>query len=75
MPRRCRESIVVMGHKLGLKVVAEGVETAAQRDFLRGVGCDFAQGYLYSQPVPPEAFEALLEGGVAATDPPPDIDW
>jgi diguanylate cyclase (GGDEF)-like protein/PAS domain S-box-containing protein len=54
------EAMVVLAHKLGLKVIAEGVETPAQRDFLCGIGCDFAQGYLYSQPVPPEAFEALF---------------
>ncbi|HET7775372.1 MAG TPA: EAL domain-containing protein, partial [Azospira sp.] len=51
------EAIIVMAHKLGLKVVAEGVETAAQRDILLAAGCDFAQGYLYSMPVSADAFE------------------
>ena len=55
------EAIVVMAHKLGLKVIAEGVETAHQRDLLSDIGCDYAQGYLYSRPVPPEEFEALLK--------------
>ncbi|MBN3752428.1 EAL domain-containing protein [Paraburkholderia sp. Tr-20389] len=54
------EAMVVLAHKLGLKVIAEGVETIEQRDFLTAVGCDFAQGFLYSQPVPPDQFEALV---------------
>ncbi len=54
------EAIIVMAHKLGLKVIAEGVETAEQRDLLAAVGCDFVQGYLFSKPIPPEEFEILL---------------
>ena len=54
------EAMVVLAHKLGLSVIAEGVETTAQRDFLRNIGCDLAQGFLYSPPVPPQAFETLL---------------
>ncbi|HEX8961491.1 MAG TPA: EAL domain-containing protein [Rhodocyclaceae bacterium] len=46
------EAIIVMAHKLGLKVVAEGVETAAQRDMLKAAGCDYGQGYLFSRPIP-----------------------
>ncbi|MBF0220441.1 MAG: bifunctional diguanylate cyclase/phosphodiesterase, partial [Gammaproteobacteria bacterium] len=57
------EAIIVMAHKLGIKVVAEGVETTEQRDLLATAGCDYVQGYLYSRPVPPEAFEALLKQG------------
>jgi diguanylate cyclase (GGDEF)-like protein len=53
-------AIIVMAHKLGLKVVAEGVETPEQRDLLLAAGCDFGQGYLFSKPVRPEAFEALF---------------
>ncbi|MFZ0918585.1 MAG: EAL domain-containing protein [Candidatus Dormiibacterota bacterium] len=59
------ESILDMARVLRLKVVAEGVETPLQADFLRRRGCDFAQGYLFSRAVEPSAFEALLaQGGV-----------
>lgn len=54
------ETIIVMGHKLGLKIVAEGVETAEQRDWLKAQGCDFAQGYFFSKPVPAAVFEKLI---------------
>jgi len=55
------EAIIVMAHKLGLKVIAEGVETEAQKQLLINADCDFAQGYLYSKPVPAKEFEALLQ--------------
>jgi len=55
------EAIIVMAHKLGLKVIAEGVETDAQRKLLGDADCDYAQGYLLSKPVSPEEFEALLK--------------
>jgi diguanylate cyclase (GGDEF)-like protein/PAS domain S-box-containing protein len=45
------EAIIVMAHKLGLKVVAEGVETAAQRDMLIAAGCDYGQGYFFAKPM------------------------
>ena len=54
------ETIIMMAHKLGLKVIAEGVETAEQRDWLREATCDFAQGYLFSQAVSAPEFEKLL---------------
>lgn len=54
------EAIIVMGHKLGMKVVAEGIETKAQLDLLRSAGCDYGQGYWFSKPVPAEDFEKLL---------------
>ena len=54
------EAIIVMAHKLGLKVIAEGVETEAQRKLLFDAGCDYAQGYLLSRPVPADEFEKLL---------------
>jgi diguanylate cyclase (GGDEF)-like protein/PAS domain S-box-containing protein len=53
-------TIIAMGHILGFKVLAEGVETAEQLAFLQAKGCDMYQGYLTSPPVPPEEFEILL---------------
>jgi len=55
-------AIVTIAHSLSLEVVAEGVETAEQLAFLRAVGCDTAQGYLFSRPLPAEDFERLLQG-------------
>lgn len=55
------DAIVMMAHKLGMKVIAEGVETAAQRDLLVAAGCDYAQGYFFSKPVPAKEFDALLK--------------
>jgi diguanylate cyclase (GGDEF)-like protein/PAS domain S-box-containing protein len=55
------EAIIVMAHKLGLKVIAEGVETQAQHDLLAVYGCDYVQGFLYSKAVPAEQFESLLQ--------------
>jgi diguanylate cyclase (GGDEF)-like protein/PAS domain S-box-containing protein len=54
------EAIIVMAHKLGLKVIAEGVETAQQSDMLKAMGCDLGQGYLFSRPIAAQAFEDLL---------------
>jgi diguanylate cyclase (GGDEF)-like protein/PAS domain S-box-containing protein len=53
-------TIIALGHNLGLRVVAEGVEVQAQLDFLRANGCDEMQGFLFSEPVTAEAFEAQL---------------
>ena len=65
------QAIIVMAHRLGLKVVAEGVTSEAQHELLMQAGCDYAQGYLYSPPVPADTFDRLLsqgslQGGVAA---------
>lgn len=58
--RALADAIVAMAHKLGLQVIAEGVETQAQRDHLAEVGCDFIQGWFYSKAVPAEDFEVML---------------
>lgn len=57
------DAIIVMAHKLGLKVIAEGVETAEQKDRLASVECDYAQGYLFSEPVSSRELENLLAAG------------
>lgn len=54
------EAIIVMAHKLGKKVVAEGIETQEQMDLLMQAGCDFGQGYLFSKPIPADAFERMV---------------
>jgi diguanylate cyclase (GGDEF)-like protein/PAS domain S-box-containing protein len=54
------EAIIVMSHKLGIQVIAEGVETGRQSAILQEAGCDYGQGYLYSAPVTAQSFEALL---------------
>ncbi|MDP3814123.1 EAL domain-containing protein [Pseudomonas sp.] len=56
-------SMISIGHNLGIKVIAEGVETAEQLGFLRRAGCDELQGYYYSPPLPPDACLELLQGG------------
>jgi diguanylate cyclase (GGDEF)-like protein/PAS domain S-box-containing protein len=53
-------AIITLGHALGLKVVAEGVETQAHLEFLRQHGCDELQGYYFSRPVPAVEMEAML---------------
>ncbi len=54
------EAIITLGHSLGLKVIAEGVETGEQLDFLRRKQCDEFQGYYFSRPLPTDRFLALL---------------
>ena len=54
------EAIIVMAHKLDLAVIAEGVETEAQRDLLRAAGCDYGQGFLFAAPMPAEEFGKFL---------------
>lgn len=54
-------SIIGMAHEIGIKTVAEGVETEEQVSFLRQSGCDYIQGYYYSKPLPEEEFVEFLE--------------
>jgi diguanylate cyclase (GGDEF)-like protein len=58
--RAITEAIVVMAHKLGLKTIAEGVETEQQKSILAEVGCDYVQGYLYAKPMPVEEFLSFV---------------
>ncbi|WP_183108240.1 bifunctional diguanylate cyclase/phosphodiesterase [Massilia sp. Dwa41.01b] len=57
------QATIALADGLSLRVVAEGVETLAQRDFLGRIGCDVLQGYLYSQPLPAREMESLLRAG------------
>jgi EAL domain-containing protein (putative c-di-GMP-specific phosphodiesterase class I) len=58
------KAIIAMAHSLHMKVVAEGVETKEQQDFLQSNNCDELQGYLFSPPVPENEFITLLETGM-----------
>jgi predicted signal transduction protein with EAL and GGDEF domain len=58
------QTIIGMAKILGMEVIAEGVETEAQRDFLHQHGCLLCQGYLFSKPVNVQTFEQLLQRGV-----------
>lgn len=60
------QAMIAMAHRLGLKVVAEGVSDETQHALLAQAGCDYAQGFLYSRPVPVAAFEQLMEQGLSA---------
>jgi EAL domain-containing protein (putative c-di-GMP-specific phosphodiesterase class I) len=53
-------AVISLSHALGLRTVAEGVESVAQVDRLRTLGCDTAQGYFFLRPVPPEDLTQLL---------------
>ncbi len=55
------EAIIAMAHHLNLRVIAEGVETREQLEFLRARGCDIAQGYYFSRPLPHEEFTKLVD--------------
>jgi EAL domain-containing protein (putative c-di-GMP-specific phosphodiesterase class I) len=60
------QTIISLSRAMGLPVIAEGVETELQREFLANLGCHAFQGYLFGRPVPLEKFELLLRG--AASD-------
>ncbi|MEB8432906.1 EAL domain-containing protein [Cocleimonas sp. KMM 6892] len=55
------EAIIMMAHKLGCKVIAEGIETETQKRILADAGCDYGQGYYFSKPVNATQFHKLLE--------------
>ncbi|MBK9443185.1 MAG: EAL domain-containing protein [Comamonadaceae bacterium] len=60
-------AIVALGHNLGMTVIAEGVESAGQRDFLASIGCDAFQGYYFGRPVPSDMLVAPTEIEMVAT--------
>ena len=60
------QTIIALADSFGLTVIAEGVETAAQRDFLSSVGCHSCQGYLISRPLPAEGFVRFARQAWAA---------
>jgi len=60
---RLVETIIAMAHGLRLEVIAEGVETFEQLEFLRQLDCDLVQGYLFSRPVPAEELRGGLDRG------------
>jgi diguanylate cyclase (GGDEF)-like protein len=62
-------TVIAMAHSLNVDVIAEGVETAEQRDLLIACGCTHFQGYLFGRPVPAASFEAALRAGVAGAAP------
>ena len=61
--RELVNAAIAMAHSLGIKVVAEGVETLQQLTHLKSQGCDIAQGYYFSKPLPAEQFTRLLQSG------------
>jgi diguanylate cyclase (GGDEF)-like protein len=63
----CR-SIIDLGHNLNMHIVAEGVETLLQQEWLRAHHCDEIQGYFYARPMPPEAFAQLLAADCAGSN-------
>ena len=72
LPRDPKDATIVastidLGHRLGFRVVAEGVETAEALQFLDDAHCDLVQGYFLSRPVPSDALEAILDADLRAT--------
>ncbi len=63
--RTIAKTIIAMAHQLGLKVIAEGIETPEQRDWLSRLGCDFGQGFLFSRPIPPQDFGRFIHADLS----------
>jgi EAL domain-containing protein (putative c-di-GMP-specific phosphodiesterase class I) len=62
MPTGSRvRTLINLAHSLGIAVIAEGIETSLQRDHMHALGCDYAQGSLFSHPLDAQAAEALLQ--------------
>ena len=57
------KAIIAMGHSLGIKIIAEGIETEKQFNLLRELGADEGQGFYFSPPVPEDQFLSLLNMG------------
>ena len=54
-------SVVNMSKLMNLPIVAEGVETQEQADYLRSIGCDYVQGFLYARPMPVTSYEGIMK--------------
>lgn len=67
-------AVIAVAHSLGLRVVAQGIESEAQVTLLRSLRCDYVQGFLWSPPVPPEECERLLVQGTLPSASPPRRD-
>jgi EAL domain-containing protein (putative c-di-GMP-specific phosphodiesterase class I) len=63
------QAIVKVGHTLHLAVVAEGIETAQQADYLRAIGCQYGQGFYFAKPQDPASIEASLARASDLTEP------
>mgnify|MGYP001403156860 FL=1 len=61
------EAIIVMAHKLGIKVIAEGIETEEQQNILINAGCDYGQGWLFAKALPADELTKLLRQQVAVS--------